>query len=133
MRFFLLWAARHLGVFQPDQSSLWLKRLFWLPNADELAASARREVRSRPDLLGCLAEELGVVDKRSVRQWMLYLFIFPPGRAARTETSFWSTFLALSVHTIGLLFSNVVWILLASSSPALVLAAAAFIPADSGP
>ena len=113
MRQFLLWAARHLGVFRPDQSLQWLKRLFWLPNADELAASARLEVRSRPDPLDWLAEELGVIDKRSVRQWMLYLFIFPPGRPAHTETSFWTTFLALSVHIIGLLFSNVVWILLA--------------------
>ncbi|MDP1680038.1 MAG: UDP-forming cellulose synthase catalytic subunit [Candidatus Nitrotoga sp.] len=113
MRYFLLWVARHLGVFRSDQSSLWLKRLFWLPKADELAELAYLEVRERPDPLGWLAEQLGVVDKRSVWQWVLHLFIYPPGRAARTETSFWSAFLALSVHTIGLLFSAVVWIVLA--------------------
>jgi len=113
MRNFLLWAARHLDVFRPDQPILWLKRLFWLPNSDELAASVQLQGSSRPDPLGWLAEKLGVVDKRSVRQWMLYLFTFPPGHATRTETSSWSTFLAMSAHTIGLLFSNVEWILLA--------------------
>ena len=113
MRHFLLWAARHLGVCRPDQASLWLKRLFWLPKADELAESARLEVSSCPDPLGWLAAELGVVDKRSVWQWMHYLFIFPPGRAARTESSSWNIFPALLVRTIGLLFSIVVMSVLA--------------------
>ena len=74
----------------------------------ELAESARLEVSSCPDPLGWLAAELGVVDKRSVWQWMHYLFIFPPGRAARTESSSWNIFPALLVRTIGLLFSIVV-------------------------
>ena len=113
MRHFLLWTARHLGVSWPDQPGLWLKRLFWLPKADELAASAQLEVGSCPDPLRWLAEELGVVDRRSVWQWMLRFFSYPPGLAAHTETSLWRTFLALPGHTIGLLFSSMVWIVLA--------------------
>ncbi|BBJ22958.1 UDP-forming cellulose synthase catalytic subunit [Candidatus Nitrotoga sp. AM1P] len=109
----VLWVARHLGVSQPDQPSLWLKRLFWLPHADELTELAHSEIRSRLDPLDWLAEKLGVVDKRSVWQWLLYLFVFPSGHAARTETSFWRTFLTLSVDTIGLLFLTVEWIVLA--------------------
>ncbi|RFC38363.1 MAG: cellulose synthase (UDP-forming) [Candidatus Nitrotoga sp. LAW] len=90
-----------------------LKRPFSLPKADGLAASARVEVRPRPDPLGWLAEELGVVDRRSVWQWVLSLFIYPPDRATRIKTSSRNTFLVLLVRTIGLLFSISVRIVLA--------------------
>ena len=90
-----------------------LKRPFSLPKADGLAASARVEVRPRPDPLGWLAEELGVVDRHSVWQWVLSLFIYPPDRATRTKTPSRNTFFVLLVQIIGLLFSISVRIVLA--------------------
>ncbi|MEQ1583400.1 MAG: hypothetical protein ABL875_04950, partial [Candidatus Nitrotoga sp.] len=90
-----------------------LKRPFSLPKADGRTASARVEVRPRPDLLGWLAEELGVVDRHSVWQWVLSLFIYPPDRATRTKTPSRNTFFVLLVQIIGLLFSISVRIVLA--------------------
>ncbi len=76
-----------------------LKRPFSLPKADGLAVSARVEVRPRPDPLGWLAEELGVVDRHSVWQWVLfYLFILqivPHALKLPPETRFLSCWFEL--------------------------------------
>ena len=112
MRHFLLWFTRRFGVFRPNQSSLWLKR-FWLPKAGELAEPARLELGSRPDPLAWLAKELGVTDRYSVWQWVLYLFIYPTDNVTHTKIASKSTFLALPIQIIGLLFSMLVRIALA--------------------
>ena len=101
---FLRWAASQLGVTQLDNSYQWLKRLFLLPNADELAA-ARLSASSLPDPLGWLAEALGVTDKRNALQWILRFFIVAPGQSSLPEVSLWGGFFHLVARIFGLFFT----------------------------